>query len=49
MIAFDHMRVSFSSLEWAYAMVAVYRKLISNDEEAVKKVEGIAAQEEKSK
>ena len=43
MVAFDHLRVSFSSLEWAYAMVAVYRKLIRNDEESVINAEGIVA------
>ena len=33
LIAFDHMRLSLSQLEWAYAMVSVYKELLSNDEE----------------
>ena len=46
MIAFDHLRVSCSQLEWAYAMVDVYRKLIRNDEESVINADGIVAQQQ---
>ena len=51
MIAFDHLRVSLSQLEWAYAMVPVYSKLIRNDEESIINAEGIVdqAEQEESK
>ena len=49
LIAFDHLRVSCSQLEWAYAMVSVYRKLIRNDEESVINADGIVAQQEEVK
>lgn len=32
LIAFDHMRVSFSQLEWAPDIVRLYQKLLSNDD-----------------
>ena len=32
LIAFDHMRVTIGNLEWAYQMVHLYSKLLSNDE-----------------
>ena len=35
LVAFDHMRVSMSQLEWAYAMVTIYGKMLSNDEETI--------------
>jgi hypothetical protein len=40
MIAFDHLRVSFSNLEWAHSIARLYRELLSNEEkvkEPVKK------------
>jgi hypothetical protein len=32
LVAFDHMRVKISYLEWAYRFLDVYRKLFKNDE-----------------
>ena len=33
LVAFDHMRISFSQLEWAYALLPIYQKMISNDDD----------------
>ena len=32
LISFDHMRVSFSQLEWAPEVVKIYRALLSNED-----------------
>lgn len=32
-VAFDHTRVSWSQLEWAYKITPIFEKLISNEEE----------------
>jgi ribonuclease Z len=32
LIAFDHMRVSFSNLEWAHSITKLYRELLSNED-----------------
>ena len=32
LIALDHMRLAISQLDWAYAMVSVYKELLSNDD-----------------
>jgi hypothetical protein len=39
MIAFDHMRISFSQLEWAPNIVKLYQELLSNDEVLTEKPE----------
>ena len=40
------MRLSVSQLDWAYAMVAVYNKLLRNDEESAINPDGIHQYEE---
>ena len=35
LIAFDHMRVSFSQLEWAYQVCKLYKILLTNDSEVI--------------
>ena len=31
MIAFDHTRLSFSQMEWAYQLIAIYQEMIFNE------------------
>ena len=33
LVAFDHMRLSLSQLEWAHELVKVYRELLDDDNE----------------
>jgi hypothetical protein len=32
LIAFDHLRVTMENLEWAYKVVDLYRRLLSNED-----------------
>jgi len=40
MIAFDHMRLSLSHFEFAYKMVEIYKKLLSNEDDKDDKENG---------
>lgn len=33
MVAFDHMRVKLSYLEWTYKLLGIYKKIFKNDED----------------
>ena len=32
MVAFDHMSIKFSQLEWAYTLLDIYQKFFKNDD-----------------
>ena len=34
LVAFDHMRLSLSQLEWAYELNAVYKELLNNERDS---------------
>ena len=41
LIAFDHLRLSLSQLEWAYELVPVYAELFTNDSNSRVTEEGL--------